>query len=124
MKYMEEGRDQKRHGSNGDAKDLNGHDRAPMHSRKSTRRHLNQDHFFHRDFMLAPSAFANEVDPDTAPDELADIYTGKLSFLQLQHIACLRPSVHWTSLGLCTLYLPNTAWAIGHKSLRNVTYLQ
>ena len=51
--------------------------------RKSSRRHLNQDHFFHRDFMLAPSAFASEYDPDTAPDELADIYTG-----QPLHTAC------------------------------------
>lgn len=53
--------------------------------RKSSRRHLNQDHFFHRDFMLAPSAFASEYDPDTAPDELADIYTGVSS--SVHHVA-------------------------------------
>ena len=82
MKDMEEGLDQGHEkgrsnlGSpNKGSSNQTAHETS-FHSRKSSRRHLNQDHFFHRDFMLAPSAFANEVDPDTAPDELADIYTG------------------------------------------------
>ena len=46
-------------------------------SRMSSRRKLNQDEFFKRDFMLAPSSFACEYAPDVAPDKLADIYTGQ-----------------------------------------------
>lgn len=49
-----------------------------QHSRMSSRRNLNQNEFFKRDFMLAPSSFASEYDPDIAPDKLADIYTGKM----------------------------------------------
>lgn len=48
-----------------------------QHSRMSSRRNLNQNEFFKRDFMLAPSSFASEYDPDIAPDKLADIYTGQ-----------------------------------------------
>ncbi len=47
-----------------------------QHSRMSSRRKLNQDEFFKKDFMLAPSSYACEYEPDIAPDKLADIYTG------------------------------------------------
>lgn len=46
-------------------------------SRKTSRRRLNQDEFFKHDFMLAPSSYATEYEPDVAPDKLADIYTGQ-----------------------------------------------
>lgn len=45
--------------------------------RMTSRRRLNQDEFFKRDFMLAPSSYATECEPDVAPDKLADIYTGQ-----------------------------------------------
>ena len=48
-------------------------------NRMSSRQRLNQDEFFKRDFMLAPSSFAGEYAPDVAPDKLADIYTGQCS---------------------------------------------
>ena len=50
-----------------------------LQSRRSSRQKLNQDEFFKRDFMLAPSSFACELEPDVAPDKLADIYTGRCS---------------------------------------------
>lgn len=59
-----------------------------QHSRTSSRRSLNQDEFFERDFMLAPSSFASEYDPDIAPDKLADIYTGQ-SVEDLRPFVCL-----------------------------------
>ncbi|KAL0022813.1 hypothetical protein WJX79_000883 [Trebouxia sp. C0005] len=47
-----------------------------QHGRMSSRRKLNQDEFFRKDFMLAPSSYACEYEPNIAPDKLADIYTG------------------------------------------------
>ena len=100
LKAMEEGRDMNTSQGNVQEGDQQGGDRKSeadgggdenacggmsTTDRKSSRRHLNQDHFFHRDFMLAPSAFASEYDPDTAPDELADIYTGVSS--SVHHVA-------------------------------------
>ena len=54
-------------------------DEEMQHSRKSSRKTLNQDGFFKKDFMLAPSSYACEYDPDIPPDKLADIYTGEES---------------------------------------------
>lgn len=61
----------------------------PQHqSRMSSRQKLNQDEFFKRDFMLAPSSFACEYAPDVAPDKLADIYTGQCT-QDLRPLVCL-----------------------------------
>ena len=62
-------------------------------SRMSSRRKLNQDEFFKRDFMLAPSSFACEYDPDVAPDKLADVYTGQCA-QDLRPIFCLPTKMH------------------------------
>ena len=50
--------------------------RQAHHSRKGSSS-LNGDEAFNQDGMLTPSSFACECDPETAPDELADIYTGQ-----------------------------------------------
>lgn len=69
LKEMEEG---SRGGTDDQTKHMNGkHDMGTP-----SRRTLNQDEFFERDFMLAPSSYACEYEPDIAPDKLADIYTG------------------------------------------------
>lgn len=86
---------------------VNGNTREGLsfRDRKSSRRHLNQDHFFHRDFMLAPSAFASEYDPDMAPDELADIYTGQALSQMLHCSSCI--CKHATDLNMHTFLLPS-----------------
>lgn len=50
--------------------------RQTRHSRKSSSSQ-NGDELFNQDCMLTPSSFACECDPETAPDKLADIYTGQ-----------------------------------------------
>ena len=50
--------------------------RQAHHSRKGSPS-LNGDGLFKQDCMLTPSSFACECDPETAPDKLADIYTGQ-----------------------------------------------
>ncbi|KAL0048262.1 hypothetical protein WJX82_011336 [Trebouxia sp. C0006] len=74
LKDMEEGT----HGTDNQTElKMNGeHDPGMQHARMSSRRKLNQDEFFRKDFMLAPSSYACEYEPDIAPDKLADIYTG------------------------------------------------
>ena len=81
-------------------------------SRKSSRRKLNQDEFFKRDFMLAPSSFACEYDPDVAPDKLADIYTGQCTenFSQYSFLMCLKMQIvthAWLCL-FCCMQLPTS----------------
>ena len=115
LKEMEEGSagadsytQQKKSGQNGKQRN---------HSRQSSRRHLNQDEFFRRDFMLAPSSYACEYDPDVAPDKLADMYTGQfcLSFcLPGCCSACLsvpRPGLS-TCLPVCSLVNTPICWFV------------
>ncbi len=78
LKNMEEGS----HGADNQKEQKMNGERDPgmQHSRMSSRRKLNQDEFFRKDFMLAPSSYACEYEPDIAPDKLADIYTGVYHF--------------------------------------------
>ena len=87
------------------------------HSRKSSRRHLNQDEFFERDFMLAPSSYACEYDPDVAPDKLADIYTGE-GFRRLDSAlsACL-PVCPLVRLSICCPF-PQFCGSFQHSGSR------
>jgi len=81
LKNMEEGS----HGTDNQTEQKMNGEREPgmQHSRMSSRRKLNQDEFFRKDFMLAPSSYACEYEPDIAPDKLADIYTGVHHFSML-----------------------------------------
>ncbi|DBA94054.1 TPA: hypothetical protein ACH3X1_001703 [Trebouxia sp. C0004] len=72
VKDMEEGT----HGADNQTEQKMNGEPGMQHARMSSRRKLNQDEFFRKDFMLAPSSYACEYEPDIAPDKLADIYTG------------------------------------------------
>ena len=93
LKDMEEG-SQRTDTQTGGKKNRDGQE--SQHSRASSHRKLNQDEFFERDFMLAPSSYACEYDPDISPDKLADIYTGGCDCtafdaqLQQSYLACLQ----------------------------------